>query len=156
MNARERFEATRRARPRLDEIKLLLMYDGEDWKPPMNRTRTTDTSDPTANRAIYNVDERAEMLAALRKEERELTQLIGESLVIIDGVRDGLGDKYADVLDARYIDGEKWQDIADRFESSHENKDTVKPRTAQNWAQVAFDWIDSVGVSKLLRGQTEL
>ena len=156
MNARERFEATRRAIPRFNEIKLLLMYDGEDWKPPLNRTRTTDTSDPTANRAIFNVDERAEMLEALRKEERELTQFIGESLVIIAAVREGFGDKYADVLDARYIDNEKWTDIAKRYESNHQGKETITTRTVQNWACVALDWVDSVGVSRLLRGEVDV
>lgn len=131
------------------------MYDCDDWKPPGVKAGT-ETSDPTASRAIYAVDELGVKLEALRAEERELEQLIGESLAIIAGVRDGLGDKYADVLDARYIDGEKWQDIADRFESSHESKDAVKPRTVQNWAQVAFDWIDSVGVSRLLRGEVDV
>ena len=155
MDVRERFERTRKAVVRLDEVKALIMYDCDDWKPPGIKA-PTETSDPTASRAIYTVDELCVKLEALRAEERELEQLIGESLAIIGAVRAGLGDKYADVLDARYIDGDKWQDIADRFESSHENKDTVKPRTVQNWAQVAFDWVDSVGVSRLLRGEVDV
>ena len=141
---------------RLHDIQLLIMYDADDWKPQDGVKTAHSTSDPTAQKAIYNVDELGEKLTALRQEERELQNFIGESLVIISAVRSELGDKYADVLESRYIDGEKWQDIADRFESNHENRDSVNHRTVQNWAQVAFDWIDSVGVSNLLRGQTEL
>ena len=155
MDARTRFERTREAIPRLNDVKLLLMYDGDDWKPPAIKAHT-ETADPTANRAIYNVDERAELLEALRKEERELTQLIGESLVIITAVREGFGEKYADVLDARYIDNETWTEIAKRYESNHRGKETITTRTVQNWAQVAFDWIDSVGVSRLLRGEVDV
>lgn len=155
MNARERFEATRKAIPRLNDVKLSLMFDGDDWKPPSVKAHN-EQSDPTANRAIYNVDERTEMLEALRKEERELETLIGESLVIIAAVREGFGEKYADVLDARYIDNEKWTDIAKRYESNHQGKETITTRTVQNWACVALDWIDSVGVSRLLRGEVDV
>ena len=152
MNARERFEATRKAIPRFNEIKLLLMYDGDDWKPPLNRTRTTDTSDPTANRAIYNVDERAEMLEALRKEERELIQLIGESGTIIEAVRAGFNEKYADWLEWRYIDLWTWAQFADEL-GIEQNKAREKVRY---WCGVTFDWIDSVGVSRLLKGEIEI
>ena len=155
MNARERFEATRKAVKRLAEVQALIMYDCDDWKPPGVKARH-ETSDPTANRAIYNVDELAEKLAALRAEESELIALIGESGEIICAVRAGFGDKYADVLEARYIDCEKWQTIADDYESNHKGKNKVNQRTVQNWAQVAFDWIDSVGVSRLLRGEVDV
>lgn len=147
MNARERFERTRKAVKRLTEVQALIMYDCDDWKPPGVKARH-ETSDPTANRAIYNVDELAEKLAALRAEERELLQLIGESGTIIEAVRDGLGDKYADVLEARYIDGWNWMQIKDEYE--------IKRPYGHYLLDVAFDWIDSVGVSRLLRGQIEL
>jgi len=155
MDARERFEATREAVKRLHDVQLAIMYECDDWKPPAIKAHN-EQADPTASRAIYRVDELSEKLEALREEERELTQLIGETLAIIAAVRDGFGDKYADVLEARYIDCEKWQTIADDYESNHKGKDKVKPRTVQNWAQVAFDWIDSVGVSRLLSGRIEL
>lgn len=147
MDARERFERTRKAIPRFNEIKLLLMFDGDDWKPPAIKAHN-EKSDPTANRAIYNVDERAEMLESLRKEEHELESLIGETLAIIHSVRDGLGDDYADVLDWRYIDGYSFGRIEDEC--------GVSKATAHGRIEIALDWVDSVGVSKLLRGQTEL
>lgn len=151
MNARERFERTRKAIPRLNDVKLALMYDGDDWKPPTTRTRT-ETSDPTANRAIYNVDERDELLESLRREERELTQLIGESLVIIAAVRDGFSEKYADWLEWRYIDLWTWEQFADEL-GIERKKAREKVRY---WCGVTFDWIDSVGVSRLLRGEVDV
>lgn len=155
MNAKQRFEATRRAITRLAEVQALIMYDCDDWQPESVHS-AHEVSDPTARQAIYAVDELGEKLAALRAEERELTDLIGDSFAIIEAVRTGFISKYADVLDYRYIDGEKWTEIAERFESMRLNKETVTTRTVQNWAQVAFEWIDSVGVSRLLRGENEL
>ena len=35
MSARDRFVATRKAVIELDNIKALIMTDGEDWKPPV-------------------------------------------------------------------------------------------------------------------------
>ncbi len=147
MNARERFEATRKAIPRLNDVKLSLMYDGDDWKPPTIKAHN-EQSDPTANRAIYNVDERAEMLEALRKEERELTQLIGESLVIIAAVREGFGEIYANLLNWHYIDMQTWTDI--------HNEHGIPRSTCYYLRDIAFDWIDSVGVSRLLRGEVDV
>lgn len=147
MNARERFEATRRAIPRLHDVQLAIMYECDDWKPPAIKAHT-QTADPTASRAIYRVDELSEKLDALRAEERELTQLIGETLAIIEAVRDGFGEIYANLLDWHYIDGMKWAQIS---------KDKEINRTyCYQLVDIAFDWIDSVGVSKLLRGHTEL
>jgi hypothetical protein len=100
------------------------------------------------------VDEVSEKLEALKQEESELESFIGESLAIINAVEIGLGEEYAIVLDSRYIDLWKWKDIAKLFTNA--KNETVATRTVQNWAQIAFDWIDSVGISRLLKGDTEL
>lgn len=147
MNARERFEATRKAIPRLHDVQLAIMYECDDWKPPAVKAHT-QTADPTASRAIYRVDELAEKLDALRAEERELTQLIGETLAIIAAVRDGFGEIYANLLEWRYVDRVSWKTIHDDY--------GIKRDRGRYLLDVAFDWIDSVGVSRLLRGQTEL
>lgn len=147
MDAKSRFERTREAIPRLNDVKLLLMYDGDDWKPPAIKAHT-ETADPTANRAIYNVDERAELLEALRKEERELEQLIGESLAIIAAVRDGFGEIYALLLERRYIDCNTWTRIHDDC--------GIVSSSGKYLLNIAFDWIDSVGVSRLLNGEVEI
>lgn len=147
MNAKERFEATREAVPRLNDVHLLLMNDCEDWKPPGIKSKT-DKSDPTANKAIYNVDELGEKLAALRKEEAELTEFIGTSLAIISSVSAGLGNTYANLLEWRYIDNWKWERI---------EKDCGIAKSSGHYLlDIAFDWIDSVGVSRLLKGEVEV
>lgn len=155
MNAQERFELTRRRIARLNEVKALIMYGCDDWRPEHIRAKT-DKPDPTANEAAFRVDVLGEQLDELKREEHELEQFIGVSLAIIAQVRAGFGEIYADVLEARYIDNEKWHDIAERYESSHESREKVTVRTVQNWAAIACDWVDSVGVSRLLNGEVEL
>ena len=145
--AKERFEETRKAVKRLDEVHLMLMHDCEDWKPP-NIKSSTETSDPTANRAIYNVDELAAKLDELRKEEKELTDFIGVSLVIICAVRDGFGEIYANLLEWHYIDGRTWTQISD--------DEGIKRSNCYYLVDIAFDWIDSIGVSRLIKGETDV
>lgn len=132
----------------MNEINLLIMYDGDDWKP--DDVRVPGVSNPTEARAIRNVDEWGEQLIALRKRQAELMDFIGISLVLVRRVRDGLGDKYADVLEQRYIDGKKWKDIV-----SSDGKQ-VSISTAQERRDVACDWIDGVGVSRLLKGEVDV
>lgn len=145
--ARERFELTREHIKRLNEIKLLLMYGCDDWKPP-NVGKTAETSDPTANQAIRNVDVLEEKVKALRAEESELTEYIGVSLAIIAGVKAGFGEIYGYMLEWRYIDRMTWTVI-------HDDHGITRDR-GRYLLDVAFDWIDSVGVSRLLKGEVEL
>ena len=147
MNAKERFEQTRAAIIRLDEVHTLIMYECDDWKPDGIKTKS-DKSDPTANKAIRNVDELAEKLASLRKEEAELVDFIGLTLKLIQAVHDGFGEIYARLLEARYIDGLTWAMIHDRY--------GIAKSTGHNLIDIAFDWIDSVGVSRLLKGDLEV
>ena len=142
MSARERFVETRKAVIELNNIKALIMSDGDDWKPPGVKVHAV--SDPTASRAIRNVDEWGEQLAELRKREAELEHFIGTTLAIIEAVRSGLGSDYADILDKRYIDCLTWQQI-------DMPKSTGKLKVA-----IAFDWVDSIGISRLLRGEVEV
>lgn len=146
MDAKTRFDRTREAVKRLDEINLLIMFD-DDWHPEGVRA-SNETSDPTANRAIYIVDEREEELKALLAEQCELQDFIGVSLVIIDGVRDGFGEIYATLLDHRYIDTWTWRCIHDELGITRDR--------GRYLLDVAFDWIDSVGVSRLLRGEMDV
>lgn len=147
MTARDRFTATYRAVIELNNIKSLIASDGDDWKPP--GVHAPGVSDPTASRAIRNVDYWGVKLEELRKRETELEDFIGVTLAIIEAVRAGLGHDYADLLDQRYIDGFAWRDVTLRGE--------VVPRsTGKRKIAIAFDWIDSVGVSHLLRGEYEV
>lgn len=147
MNAKERFDRTRKAVQRLNEIKLLIMYGCDDWKPEQPRV-SGEKSDPTAAAAIKNVDELADKLDALRAEERELTEFIGTSLAIIAAVSNSFGEIYAHLLELRYVDGYTWTRI-------HDDYGITKSR-GYYLLDVVFDWVDSVGVSRLLRGDTEI
>ena len=145
--ARQRFEETSRKVHELDEVHRLIMTGGDDWKP--DNVKCPGVSDPTANVAIRNVDELEEYLTELRKQEQELVYYIGVTLQLIAAVKDGLGRVYADVLEQRYIDCRKWRDVVI-------DGDVVPRSTGNVIVNIAFDWIDSISISALLRGETEL
>ena len=147
MRAKERFEKTRKGVLRLNEVKNLIMYECDDWRPHEEKVSKA-ISDPTAQRAIYLVDEVSEKLEALRSEESELEAFIGDSLALIQAVNDGFGEIYATLLEARYIDRLTWSRIHDDF--------GIAKSTGYYLIGIACDWIDSVGVSRLLKGETEL
>lgn len=146
MSARDRFVATRKAVIELDNIHALIMTEGDDWKPP--GVHVKGIADPTANRAIRNVDEWQDQLAELRRREDELTSYIGTTLAIIEGVRRGFGEIYATLLEHRYIDVWTWAQIYDEY--------GIKRQYGHYLINIAFDWIDSVGVSRILSGNVEL
>ena len=131
----------------MHDVQLMIMNDCDEWRPPSVSSRNA-TPDPTANAAIRNVDELEGKLRALRDEESELTEFIGEALVIIRAVRDGLGEKYANVLEWRYVDCLAWDYIKDEF--------GVIRRTGNRCINIAFDWIDSLGVTRILAGDLEI
>ena len=115
MAARDRFVKTREAVMELAQVQALIMTEGDDWKP--EGAHSSGISDPTANRAAYNVDTWADKLEELRSRESELLDFIGLSLRIIEAVRDGLGDDYdgknfADV-DASIVETHILLEIAD-------------------------------------------
>ena len=145
--AKERFEQVKKAVARLHEVQMAIMNECDDWRPPSVSSKHA-ISDPTANRAIRYVDEIEARLATLRAEKSELTDFIGETLVIIQAVRDGLGVKYGDVLEWRYIDCESWGYIRREYD--------VKKITGYRQICIAFDWIDSLGVTRILAGDYEI
>ena len=146
MSARDRFVATRKAVIELDNIHALIMNEGDDWKPP--GVHVKGIADPTASRAIRNVDEWQDQLAELRRREEELTSYIGTTLAVIEGVRNGFGEIYANLLDWRYIDCLTWKQI-------HEEHGILRT-SGKYLVSIAFDWIDSVGISRILNGDIEL
>ena len=139
----------KKAVARLHDVQLMIMNGCDDWRPPSVSSRHS-IPDPTASAAIRLADEVNPMLNTLRTEEAELIDFIGEALVIIRAVRDGMpgGDKYADVLEWRYVDCLTWDYIKDEF--------GVPRRTARDREGVAFDWIDSIGITRILVGDLEL
>ena len=145
--AKSRFDRVRAAVKRLHDVQVMIMNGCDDWRPPSVASRRA-VSDPTANAAIRHVDVLEGRLRALRAEEAELIDEIGDALVIIQGVRAGLGGKYADVLEWRYIDCITWERIRDTYD--------VPKRTGLDRMDVAFAWIDSIGVTRILAVDYEI
>lgn len=146
IGARAFFEQARDAVRRLDDVHALIMTGCDDWRP--DGGRGSGIGDPTAAKAIRNVDVLADKLDALRAEERELTATIGEALALIEAVRDGLGEGYGDLLEWRYIDCWDWGRVRDDY--------GIPKSTGHYLLNVAFDWIDSIGIARALRGEYEL
>ena len=146
--ARERFNSTRAAVQRLNDVKLAIMLEGEEWHPDNGVKVRSGISDPTGKQAIYRADELPQIMASLKAEERDLETFIGTTLAIIEAVRVGLGDKYANVLDARYIDCWQWSQVESEY--------GITRQTGNYLINVACDWVDSIGIRELLRGETEL
>ena len=143
MSARLRFVQTRKYIVELDTIKARLSELGDEWQP--EGVHVKGISDPTANQATFNVDVLGNMLDKLREREEELEIFIGETLVIIAHVREGLGYEYAMILDQRYIDGLPWSMV-------QLNGKTINRSTGKRKVSIAFDWIDSIGLERLTRG----
>ena len=85
----------------------------------------------------------------LRKRESQLIDFIGGTLEIIEGVRDGLGDEYASILEQRYIDCYTWSEVT--YQGAKVARSTGKRKV-----NIAFDWVDSLGVTNVLAGYYEI
>ena len=129
------------------DVQIAIMNECDEWRPPSVSSKHA-MSDPTASKAIRYVDEIEGRLATLRAEETELIDYIGEALAIIQAVRDGLGVRYGDLLEWRYIDCVSWGYIKSEY--------GVIRRTGNRSINVAFDWIDSLGITRILAGDYDL
>ena len=133
MSARDRFAKARSAVIELAQIQALISTGGDDWKP--ESVGKSGNGDPTANRAVYNVDVWGVRLKELRDRETELLEIIGRVLVDIELVRGEFGNDYADILDQRYIDCLPWSQV-----ELHGRR--VKLSTGKKRVKEAFAWLD--------------
>lgn len=133
MSARDRFAKARSAVLELAQIQALISTGGDDWKP--ESIGKSGNGDPTANRAVYNVDVWGVRLKELRDRETELLEIIGRVLVDIELVRGEFGSDYADILDQRYIDCLPWSQV-----ELHGRR--VKLSTGKKRVKEAFAWLD--------------
>ena len=131
----------------LHRVQLSLSEDCDDWRP--DTIGRGSGGDPTAAAAIYRVDVLGAKRDALRAQESDLIDEIGEAGTVIEAVRDSLGDRYADTLDQRYIDLRSWDEI--------EVDGEEVPKSTSVWrVDVACDWIDSIGWHAVLSGVREV
>ena len=102
-DSRAFFSAVTHAAARLEDIERELK-EGPDAMPHGGSVRGGGIGNPTESRAIWLVTEGAAWEQRLVDERERLTYVVGCALVLVAYVRDGLGEAYADVLDARYVD----------------------------------------------------
>lgn len=145
MQARRRFEQTRDDILELDEVLALIMYHGDNWKP---ESVSSGMGNPTEAKALSLLYFEEHSLGYLEHRRDELIEHIGRTLRVIQAVHDGFGEIYATLLEHRYIDVWPWSRINEEYGISRQRGHYL--------INVAFDWIDSVGVSKLLRGEYEI
>lgn len=140
-DSRAFFEAIRRAAPEIEYWHMVEREGAEALAAPSHDGGAHGIGDPTANRAVWLADNDGAVRARARREIARRTELVGAGLVAIAAVRDGLGAKYADALDAHYIDGDSYRDIA---EAQGVSRKTVMLRVS-----VACDWCDSQPLAHL-------
>ena len=79
----------------------------------------------------------------LRAERAGLAEIVAEARELAEGIRQLLGDAYADALTMRYLEGRQWQAVADSL--------GVCLKTAYNRVSVALDTIDALGRANVVR-----
>lgn len=107
-----------------------VVYDGMPGGSP--------SGDALERLAISRIESRRDMVARAHR--------IGEGRRLIARVRDGLGDQYADVLQSLYIGRRTVGGTACDLRVS---KSTVCDRR-----DAALDWVDAVGLERVLIGMT--
>ena len=143
-DARTFFEAVGKAVDAIARIDEQLMFgiEGVTRKPGMGPKPVT--GDPTASAALFAESAHAR-LDDLKAERESMELTVGAGLAVIEGVRAGLGERYADVLDARHVDKLTWDECADRA--------GVSKMTAIRDALTAYEWVDSVGWRRAIEGR---
>lgn len=97
--------------------------------------------DPTASRAIFLAEHDDKVREDAKRKLEECEDYVGAGLTVTESVRRGLGERYADCLEYRYIDCYSISRTAEELECS---TSTVKRDT-----DIAHDWVDSQTVEGL-------
>lgn len=92
--------------------------------------------DPTASRALFELTTARERLDALERERAELESTVGRALVLIQAIREDMGDGCASSVERHYLDGESWAAIADG--------EGVSYRTVMYRRESALDYLDAL------------
>lgn len=131
-DSRAFFGAVRRAVPRMDELRYTLEFGMEFSGCAAGRN--PNPSDPTGNRAIYLADNEDALMRQAQRKIAQCEELIGVALVVIDAVRAGLGDRYADALDAHFVDCLSLHGCAHRLD--------ISTSSVKRYLSIAQDWCD--------------
>lgn len=132
-DARRFFQDVRHSVGRLDEVRAELQ-DIADMMPQSGAGHGGGIGKPTETRALWLACDAPLLAQRLEAEQARLERVIGCGLVLCRYLRDGLGETYGEVIEARYVDCEPWQDVA-------EDAGYSVPH-AKRLADVACDWLD--------------
>lgn len=98
------------------------------------RVGRSGLGDPTANRAAAAVDIGDKLMRTARERLEECETHLAAGLIVIEAVRAGLGEQYADALDLHYMDGLSERATAERM--------GVSRSTVLRYVSTACDWCD--------------
>ena len=132
MSAADYFDGVRRAAVEVERCQRLIneLRDGDIPRHSSDGPHGKGAySDPTADTYAAMV---SMMDGAIRRRDA-CQELIGEALVIIDGLR-RVYDRMAEVMELYYVDLKTWDEIADELHVSN--------RTVRRWRDVQLSWLD--------------
>lgn len=135
------FARVRRSIAEMNECRLIIDEGADAIASGGGSGGGSSEHDPTATRALFLAMHDDRVREAAKARLSVIEDLIGEALKVIGAVRRGLGERYADCLDCRYIDGASIAEAAARLGISEA---TVKRDTG-----IAHDWVDSMEHAKL-------
>ena len=102
-------------------------------------------SDPTASAAEGRAEGLSRALDAKRAELDALEGVIGDCLVVLEGVRRGMGAREAEAMELYYVDrAGTWSEVAWELGCSLS--------TVQRMRDKVISWMDAVGVATVKRG----
>ena len=134
------FARIRRAIKEMDECRIII-DEGADAIASGGGGAGGGEHDPTAARALFLAMHDDRVREAAKARLLVLEDTVGDALKVIERVRRGLGERYADCLDFRYIDGLSITETAERMD--------VSVATVKRDTNIAHDWIDSQTIEGL-------
>ena len=94
-------------------------------------------SDPTGAQAVLRVSTDAQIRERAQTKLDECELYLSAGLIVVEAVRAGLGETYADALDLHYMEGLSERDAAEDM--------NVSRSTLARWLAIACEWCDWQG-----------
>jgi hypothetical protein len=139
--AREYFETVRSECRKMEELQFQMAECADGIRAASYEAGAASAvGNPTERRALSDLERSSRLEAGMQ----ELADDVAEALALISGVGQIMGERYAKVLEARYIDGMTWDDVALAAD--------VSRRTAMRCRDTACDLIDALGRAHILQG----
>lgn len=134
VGARAFFCALSKTVCRMDSVRYQLEEDFDYLPQGGSGIRGGGIPKPTEARALWLVCDAPELYEKLTEELSQLELEVGYGLVLCQYVRDGLGRKYGDALETKYIDCLSWSQVAAAM--------CTTTGYAKRLGGIAIDWLD--------------